>query len=80
MLPYKAFLTATDRTHSQNALSEFEAYTRAFRDHHARKFFERHKHEAWIVERYQPTEMERRFAVARKLKEHRCYSAPVPRL
>ena len=25
-------------------------------------------------------EMERRFQVARKLKEHRCYGAPVPRL
>ena len=25
-------------------------------------------------------EMQRRFAVARKLKEHRCYGDPVPRL
>ena len=25
-------------------------------------------------------EMERRFAIARKLKEHRCYGVPVPRL
>ncbi len=52
----------TDRQHSTQAELDYETYTQAYRDHQARLFFNSHKEEPWIVERYHPLEVEKRFS------------------
>lgn len=61
-MSYKQYCAATERTASSTAEVDYQAYTRAHREHKARGFFELHRGDAWVQERYHPTDVERRFS------------------
>lgn len=61
-MSYKQFLYQMDRAHSAAAEAEYGQYLQTYKDNRARIFFDAHKNEPWVNERYHPTEMERRFA------------------
>ncbi len=62
MCTYKQFLATTDRQHSAQSELDYETYAQAYRDNQIRVFFNTHKDEPWIMERYYPLEAEKRFA------------------
>ncbi len=52
-------------------LDEYDGYVRGFQERAARAFFERHRDEIWLLERYHPAEVERRGAEAARSAQAR---------
>ena len=59
---------------------EYDGYVRGFQERAARAFFERHKDEMWLLERYHPAEVERRALEAARAAQGRAllFAASLP--